>query len=481
MALLSDRADRPDHLLGYRLRGGGFLSHLPQAVALGDGAIFLTFSLALELLKEGRGWGNVVDLGGPSKFSLAAAGLFTVSAIGRGVYHRTQLRCLTAQAKELAIACIMAIASLAAISLFLGLDALLILTRAFPAFAVSLAAVLLFRCSIRKALAHATVAPRRRKRGAVLIRQAAPTLNGSVLDAIESYGPEVRDTIVLPPTTAGAEYSRCVAEVIEYIRTHTVDEVLLALTWTDTAFVERLVDQLRVVPVSITLIQDHVVGNLLERPLVEFGPVRGVQLQRVPLSTGQRVLKRLLDLAVSVVVLALLSPLLAGVAALIALESSGPVLFKQRRMGFNGRIFQIYKFRTMTVLEDGQVIRQAQADDERLTRVGGILRRFSIDELPQFINVLKGDMSVVGPRPHALAHDTEYGEMIRWYTARHNVKPGITGWAQVNDLRGPTPDIHLMANRVSHDLWYINNWSLWLDLKILLLTPARIYTTKNAY
>ena len=135
----------------------------------------------------------------------------------------------------------------------------------------------------------------------------------------------------------------------------------------------------------------------------------------------------------------------------------------------------------MKVLDDGAVIQQAQRDDARVTRIGRILRRFSIDELPQLLNVLKGEMSLVGPRPHALAHDDEYGQLITFYAARHKVRPGITGWAQVNGLRGATPQVHMMMRRVEHDLWYINHWSLWLDIKVLLLTPLRICTAQNAH
>ena len=176
-----------------------------------------------------------------------------------------------------------------------------------------------------------------------------------------------------------------------------------------------------------------------------------------------------------------LSPLLAIVAAAIKLDSPGPVIFRQRRNGFNGRQFEIYKFRTMNVLEDGAVIRQAKKRDNRVTAVGRLLRRSSIDELPQLFNVLKGDMSLVGPRPHALAHDDEYGKLIANYAFRHHVKPGITGWAQVNGFRGETLRIESMMERIEADLWYINNWSLWLDLRIMLATCLEVARGRAAY
>jgi len=179
-------------------------------------------------------------------------------------------------------------------------------------------------------------------------------------------------------------------------------------------------------------------------------------------------------------VIALL-PLLAIVALAIKLDSPGPVFFRQQRCGFNGRSFRIYKFRTMSVLEDGPSIVQAQLGDKRFTRLGSWLRRTSIDELPQLLNVLNGTMSLVGPRPHAVAHDNEFDKVVRNYAFRRRVKPGLTGWAQVNGCRGPTPTHASIEQRVEFDLWYIDNWSLSLDISILLRTPIELVRGDNAY
>jgi exopolysaccharide biosynthesis polyprenyl glycosylphosphotransferase len=168
--------------------------------------------------------------------------------------------------------------------------------------------------------------------------------------------------------------------------------------------------------------------------------------------------------------LVVLAPLILLVAILIKLDSRGPIFFKQTRNGFNGRPFKIFKFRTMSVLEDGPVIRQATKDDPRVTHVGRLLRRVNIDELPQLFNVIAGDMALVGPRPHAAAHNSEYGQIIANYAHRYHVKPGLTGWAQVNGLRGETQSLQQMAKRVEFDLWYINNWSPLLDFRIMLQT-----------
>jgi undecaprenyl-phosphate galactose phosphotransferase/putative colanic acid biosynthesis UDP-glucose lipid carrier transferase len=169
------------------------------------------------------------------------------------------------------------------------------------------------------------------------------------------------------------------------------------------------------------------------------------------------------------------------VGLLIKLDSEGPVFFCQTRVGFNGQTFRIWKFRTMTTLDDGPVVRQAQKNDARVTRIGRWLRASSVDELPQLLNVLVGDMSLVGPRPHAVAHDSQYDAVIANYALRRHVKPGITGWAQVCGFRGETPTVDLMLRRVEHDLWYINNWSLWLDSLIVMRTAIALMRPQNAY
>lgn len=192
-------------------------------------------------------------------------------------------------------------------------------------------------------------------------------------------------------------------------------------------------------------------------------------------------LKRALDLAIAVAMLILTAPLLLAIALLIAMDSSGPVVFRQTRLGLGGRPFGILKFRTMNVVEDGERVVQAARNDSRITRVGAFLRAASLDELPQLINVIGGEMSLVGPRPHATAHDAFYTTLIAQYDQRQSVKPGITGWAQVNGLRGGTPTLDLMRRRVDFDLWYARHASLTLDLKILLRTPLELLRRRNAY
>lgn len=191
--------------------------------------------------------------------------------------------------------------------------------------------------------------------------------------------------------------------------------------------------------------------------------------------------KRFLDFTIGAMLLVICSPIMLIAAAAIKWEDGGPVFFRQRRHGWNHTVISVWKFRTMRVLDDGEVVVQATPNDERVTKIGRLLRRTSIDELPQFFNVLNGDMSLVGPRPHAVAHNLQYSEQIGSYAVRHKVKPGITGWAQIQGLRGNSEDITKMIKRAEADRWYIRNWSLMLDLKILLMTPFALLTQKDVY
>ena len=227
---------------------------------------------------------------------------------------------------------------------------------------------------------------------------------------------------------------------------------------------------LSVLPIPIYLLPDANVARYLDHRAITVGTTLAAEIQRAPLTRTEQFFKRFFDLIGATAVLFLLSPLMLITALLVKLDSPGPALFFQTRNGFNGRKFRIVKFRTMYVLEDGDHIRQATRADPRVTPLGRWLRRANIDELPQLLNVLKGDMSLVGPRPHAVAHNSEFEKIVANYAFRQHVKPGITGWAQVNGYRGETPTPELMAKRVEFDLWYIKSWSIWLDIRILFRT-----------
>lgn len=249
------------------------------------------------------------------------------------------------------------------------------------------------------------------------------------------------------------------------------EEFLIVICWGSQELLETVRSRLRASPLPVRLLPDHSMRTLLgQRSEFTNALLLPVTIQRLALTAFERAGKRALDIVVSATAMIFFLPLFLIAATAVKLDSTGPVIFRQRRSGFNAKEFVIYKFRTMTVLEDGPVVTQACRNDLRFTRIGRFLRRSSLDELPQLFNVLKGDMSLVGPRPHALAHDDEYRTHIADYSFRHHVKPGMTGWAQVNGLRGETASFEQMAERVKFDLWYINNWSQALDLNILLRT-----------
>jgi Undecaprenyl-phosphate glucose phosphotransferase len=254
-------------------------------------------------------------------------------------------------------------------------------------------------------------------------------------------------------------------------REHGAEEFLVALHRGSQELLATIRSRLRESPLPVRFLPDHNMRTLLgRRGLSADGLPLPVTIQRARVTTFERAVKRTLDVVGSLTAILLLWPLLLIAAIAIKLDSGGPIIFQQRRTGFNAKEFVIFKFRTMSVLEDGPAITQACRDDLRATRVGKLLRRSSIDELPQLLNVLKGEMSLVGPRPHAVAHDKEYKVHIADYGFRHHVKPGITGWAQVNGSRGETRSIEEMNDRVKLDLWYNDNWSLGLDINILMRT-----------
>ncbi len=260
-----------------------------------------------------------------------------------------------------------------------------------------------------------------------------------------------------------------------------VDEIIMVWGEPDLAGLQGYLWQMRRSPLPVSVAFDGFIGTIVSANPRAIGGLTAFQSQRPPLSLCESAIKRLFDISFSATCLLALSPMMLAVAVAIKLDSPGPVLFRQVRKGYGGRPFRIVKFRSMTVLEDGPEVRQATRGDDRITRVGAFIRSTSLDELPQFWNVLRGDMSVVGPRPHALAHDDYFDTQIGEYVFRRHVRPGLTGWAQINKCRGETPDIEKMEERVHHDLWYINNWSLWLDVKIILRTVFQLHDLRAAY
>jgi Undecaprenyl-phosphate glucose phosphotransferase len=270
-------------------------------------------------------------------------------------------------------------------------------------------------------------------------------------------------------------------EALASARSVEPDAIFLLVPWSATDTINRCAATFLSLPAEIHLGPEQVLDRFENVQLSKLGPMASLQLTRMPLSPFERIEKRTVDLLLAGAGLILLTPLLIAVAILIKLDSPGPVFFMQRRYGFNQTPFRIIKFRTMSTLDDGAVVLQAQRNDPRVTRIGSWLRRWNIDEVPQLFNVLLGDMSLVGPRPHALSHNRDYEQRISFYARRHNVKPGITGWAQINGLRGETDTDDKMKRRVEYDLFYIDNWSLSLDLQILFRTLLSARSYRNAY
>lgn len=324
-------------------------------------------------------------------------------------------------------------------------------------------------------------------RRVVVIGQCDQHGRSRIVEGLGSHGIEVVDFIHLSAQSQNGRGSFAAAcrEVASAVRValaaRPVEGVYLFMPWRDRRSIDELRATLCPLPVPIHLFADGDMERVLQRRQIRFGDFHGFELQRAPLDKFDRAQKRALDILAASAALLLLSPIMAMTAIAILVEGKGPILFRQNRKGFGGRPFEILKFRTMTVLENGAVIEQAKKNDARVTPLGAVLRRTSIDELPQLINVLKGEMSIVGPRPHAIAHDNLYDRIIARYAFRHHVKPGITGWAQVNGFRGETRDVAQMEARVEHDLWYINNWSIWLDIRILFKTAIEVLWQKNAY
>jgi Undecaprenyl-phosphate glucose phosphotransferase len=283
------------------------------------------------------------------------------------------------------------------------------------------------------------------------------------------------------PATRNVADAKVLDLVGTFVRSSDCKEIILAIPWADAERMELVRESIKTLPVAVRLLPDTRVRSLTNYASSARQRVLAIEIQRAPLSTAERVVKRGMDLVIATLALIFLLPVMALTAIAIKLDSSGPVIFRQSRKGFNGKQFMMFKFRTMSVLENGPTVVQASRDDPRITPIGRLLRSASIDELPQLINVLRGDMSLIGPRPHALAHDNYFEKVLGDYAFRHHVKPGMTGWAQCNGARGATPTIEKIAERVKLDLWYINNWSLWLDIQILVKTFFEVLRKRNAY
>ena len=443
---------------------------LTACIAAGVGYHALILGESLPALMQYVGAGNIV------------AALFVLGTASQGNYHPSKIVSARLQVRSVILCWALALLSLA-FFLFLAKSGPDFSRGTIIVFGVlGLALLLALHVSIstalKEALARGVLAGDR----AITIgdRDAAKGL--SQADILWKSGAREIRRYLLPPMAAQdhAEGLSLVEEAIHFSRSNSVDCVLLALQWSDERRRNLICERLQALPIPVLLLPDQHVESIFAQGQ-KLGREFTIEIQRAPLSSGELALKRALDVILASGLLFVLAPLLALVGLLVRLETRGPIIFRQRRKGFNGREFTIFKFRTMNVLENGSVIEQARKNDIRVTRVGRILRATSIDELPQLINVLRGHMSLVGPRPHAIAHDDGYTKLIANYAFRQHVKPGLTGWAQVNGFRGETAQLELMEQRVDCDLWYIKNWSFWLDLRIVALTGFELLRRRNAY
>jgi putative colanic acid biosynthesis UDP-glucose lipid carrier transferase len=313
--------------------------------------------------------------------------------------------------------------------------------------------------------------------GAKLVQQihGAPLLGIQVAGLFDDRSTERRAEVDGVPTLGK------LSALAEYVKSHHVDLIYITLPMASQPRILNLLNQLRDTTASIYFVPDIFMFDLIQARVDTITGIPVVAICETPFYGFNGVVKVLSDYVIAALALVVTTPLMLAIAAAIKLDSPGPVLFRQRRYGLDGRQITVYKFRTMTVLEDGGAVRQATKDDKRITRVGRLLRRTSMDELPQFINVLQGRMSVVGPRPHAVAHNETYRKLVDGYMVRHKVKPGITGWAQVNGFRGETDTVDKMEQRIEYDLAYLRNWSLRLDLMIILKTVLVLFGDRKAY
>ena len=270
-------------------------------------------------------------------------------------------------------------------------------------------------------------------------------------------------------------------DVIPYIHKHNVEMIFISLPMSSQPRIQKLMDELPDTTTSIYFLPDIYIFDLMQARFDYVGDIPVVAMNESPFVGIDGVVKSASDFILALVILILLLPFMLCIALAVKVTSPGPIIFKQRRYGLNGEEIVVYKFRSMTVAEDGPNVVQAKKNDQRFTKIGAFLRRTSLDELPQFINVLQGRMSIVGPRPHAVAHNELYRKLIKGYMLRHKAKPGITGWAQVNGWRGETEELDKMKGRIEHDLYYLKNWSIWLDLWIILRTIWTVIRKDNAH
>jgi putative colanic acid biosysnthesis UDP-glucose lipid carrier transferase len=408
------------------------------------------------------------------------AALFTSLLKGRGLYKPMVLLAWTSQIRAVTVTWIGVFMFLAGCVFALKIGSTFSRGTIVSFAVIGLFGLVAHRTFWRRALESGLASGKWSGRTIVLISENSPT--SDVQQQLLRHGFRIqRHFVPAADNSQASHWDDIVSQAISYTRCSNVDEVFIAVELQSWTKIQKSVERLRLLPLPVNLIAVGATSKLLMQPVSAIGNATVIELQRAPLNFFERSVKRAMDIVLAGTALIALTPLLALVTIAIKLDSPGRVIFRQTRHGFNGKPFDILKFRTMTVVEDGDSIKQATRLDKRVTRVGFWFRRTSIDELPQLINVLRGEMSLVGPRPHAAAHDNYFDRIIANYALRQRMKPGITGCAQVNGSRGETPTVDAMQRRVQLDLWYIENWSFQLDLLIMFRTIIELVRGRNAY
>lgn len=472
-----------DNLEGSRLKAGHFGRLIPRAEAIAflfacvaivaDIGSIVAASTAATLLYS-QFTGVNVDIARQRESALVISALFVTFSLGGDVYRLKTLAILSAPKIAVkwfvALGVFLAVAFLFKSGAYYSRGVILVLTP------IGLAGLTLSRFFIARAVRETVAA------------NHVPPMRLAVIGVDRTTEEAVRRRLADEPSVHVSSYVSLGAvpdlnrlrDVIALSQAGRIDQILVAVPWAHSDVIEQAIVELRKQALPVMLLPDLQSVEYISRP-AQLGPLPVFELKRAALGSSELLMKRTLDVCLAAVALVVLSPLLLATAIAIKLDSPGPVFFRQRRNGFNNTEFRIFKFRSMRVTEDGPQIKQAVRGDSRVTRVGAFLRKSSIDELPQLINVIRGEMSLVGPRPHAIAHNDAWVQMVEGYAQRHNILPGITGLAQVNGFRGEADTPDKIDARVKLDLKYIASWSLALDIEILVRTVAVLFFQRQAY
>ena len=413
--------------------------------------------------------------------------IFVFSAQLVGIYHNWRGRPIFASAKLILNAWLITWATLIIVA-FLYKDTVNYSRIAITSWALATPVLLLtYRLIVRSLLAKYRAQGKNTRTIAII---GAGKVGQHIADIINEnpwLGYQVKAFYDDDPSLHGTRVHEtpvisCTDNIAKAVNLNQYNEIYICLPLRAESKIKSILNQLTDTTAVVKFVPDLFTFDLMHSKWSDLKGIPVFSVYDSPLnSTMNRAIKRFEDVLISSAILLLISPLMLWIAFKVKQSSPGPVIFKQKRYGLNGQEIKVYKFRSMTSQDNGSVVKQATKNDSRVTDFGAFIRRTSLDELPQFINVIQGKMSIVGPRPHAVAHNEEYRKLVPKYMQRHLVKPGITGWAQINGWRGETDTLEKMEKRVEFDLHYIKHWSLWLDIKIIVLTIFKGFINKNAY